>query len=144
MMTSFSAFLALCEGNSPVTGEFTSQRPVTRSFDVLYYLRPNKRLNKQSRRRRFETPSRSLWRHCNALREIPSTFFNNQMHRSHNAPVPCPTMRHSKQKCAHFCSEWCIVGDGTGALWDLWDRSLMSLDTTLRSRQMATILPTIF
>ena len=28
--------LALCEGNSPVTGEFPSQKPVTRSFDDLY------------------------------------------------------------------------------------------------------------
>ena len=40
MMTSsngkFSALLALCVGNSPVTGEFPSQRPVTRSFDVFF------------------------------------------------------------------------------------------------------------
>ena len=34
-MKTFSALLALCAGNSPVTGEFPSQRPVTRSFDVL-------------------------------------------------------------------------------------------------------------
>ena len=40
-----------------VTGEFPSQRPVTRSFDVLFDLRLNKRLNKQSRRRWFEKPS---------------------------------------------------------------------------------------
>ena len=31
----FSALLALCAGNSPVTGEFPSQRPVTRSFKVF-------------------------------------------------------------------------------------------------------------
>ena len=30
---------ALCEGNSPATGEFPSQRPVTRSFDVLFDMR---------------------------------------------------------------------------------------------------------
>ena len=54
-----------CAGNSPVTGEFPSQRPVTRTFDVFFDLRLNKRLSKQSRRRWFETPSRSLWRHCN-------------------------------------------------------------------------------
>ena len=42
------------------------KRPVMRSLDVfVFYLRPNKRLSKQSRRRWFETPSRSLWRHCN-------------------------------------------------------------------------------
>ena len=30
-----SALLAICAGNSPVPGEFPSQRPVTRSFDVF-------------------------------------------------------------------------------------------------------------
>ena len=64
-METFSAWLAFCAGNSPVTGEFPSQRPVTRSFDVFFDLRLNKRLSKQSRRWWFETPSRSLWRHCN-------------------------------------------------------------------------------
>ena len=58
----FSVLLAFCAVNSPVTGEFPSQRPVTRSFDVFFDLSLNKRLNKQSRRRWFETPSRS-WRH---------------------------------------------------------------------------------
>ena len=61
----FSALLAFCAGNSPVTGEFPSQRPVTRSFDVFLDLRLNKRLSKQSWGRWFETPSRSLWRHYN-------------------------------------------------------------------------------
>ena len=32
-----SASLTICAGNSPVTGEFTAQRPVTRSFDVLFF-----------------------------------------------------------------------------------------------------------
>ena len=31
----FSALLALCEGNPPITGGFPSQRPVTRNFDVF-------------------------------------------------------------------------------------------------------------
>ena len=53
-------------GNSPVTGEFPSHRPVTRSY-VFFDLRLNKRLSKQSKRRWFETPSRSLWRHCNVV-----------------------------------------------------------------------------
>ena len=35
-------------GKSPVSGEFPAQRPVTRSFDVFFDLRLNKRLNKQS------------------------------------------------------------------------------------------------
>ena len=56
-----------CAGNSPVTGEFSSQRPVTRSFDIFFDLRLNKRLSKQLRHRWFETPSCLSWRHCNAL-----------------------------------------------------------------------------
>ena len=36
-----SALLALCAGNSPVPGEFPAQRPVTRSFDVVFDLRLN-------------------------------------------------------------------------------------------------------
>ena len=63
-MEAFSALLALCEGNPSVTGEFPSQRPVTRSFDVFFDLRINKLLSKHSRRRWVETPSRSLWCHC--------------------------------------------------------------------------------
>ena len=66
-MGTFSALVVLCAGNSPVAGEFTSQRPVTRSFDVFFDLRPNKRFSKQSWGWRFETPSRSSWRHCNGL-----------------------------------------------------------------------------
>ena len=46
-METFSASLAICAGNSPVTGEFSAQRPVTRSFDVFFDLRLNKRLSKQ-------------------------------------------------------------------------------------------------
>ena len=47
-METFSVLLALCAGNSPLTGEFPTQRPVTQSFDVFFDLRLNKQLNKQS------------------------------------------------------------------------------------------------
>ena len=57
-MKTFSALLDLCAGNSPVIGEFPAQRPVTRSFDVFFDLRLNKRLSKQSISPWFETPSR--------------------------------------------------------------------------------------
>ena len=62
-METFSALLALCAGNSPVIGEFPSQRPVTRRFDVFFDL--NKPLSKQSKGWWFETLSCPLWRHCN-------------------------------------------------------------------------------
>ena len=66
-MEIFSALLVLCAGNSPVIGELPAQRPVTRSFDVFFDLRLNKRLSKQSGGWWFETPSRPLWRHSNVI-----------------------------------------------------------------------------
>ena len=41
-METFSALLPICAGNSPVPGEFPTQRPVTLSFGVYFDLRPNK------------------------------------------------------------------------------------------------------
>ena len=46
-MEIYSALLAICAGNSPVSGEFPPQRPVTQSFDIFFDLRLNKRLSKQ-------------------------------------------------------------------------------------------------
>ena len=54
-------------GEFTYPGEFPAQRPVTRSFDVFFDLRLNKRLSKQPWGWWFETPSCPLWRHCNAL-----------------------------------------------------------------------------
>ena len=64
-METFSALLALCEGNASVTGGFPSQRPVTWSFDIFFDLRLNKWFSKQLRCRWFETLSRPSLRHCN-------------------------------------------------------------------------------
>ena len=66
-METFSALLALCAGNSPVTDEFPLQRPLTRSFDVFFDLRLSKRLSKHSWDWWFETLSRPLLRHCNGI-----------------------------------------------------------------------------
>ena len=41
-METFSVLLAIYDENPPVTGGFSSQRPVTRSFDVFFDLRLNK------------------------------------------------------------------------------------------------------
>ena len=46
VVTMESALLALCAGNSPVTGEFPAQRPVTQSFGVFFDLRLNRWLSK--------------------------------------------------------------------------------------------------
>ena len=88
-MEIFSALLAICAWNSPVTGEFTAQRPVTRSFDVVFDLRLNKRLSKQWWGWWFETPSCPLWRHRNALsvKEVTGwlTLLNWDSYASHDS-----------------------------------------------------------
>ena len=61
----FSALLAFCARNSPVTGEFPTQRPVTRRFDVFLSV-PEPIVEQKKKRRWFETPSSSLWRHVDA------------------------------------------------------------------------------
>ena len=47
--------------------------PLTKATDAD--LRPNKRLTKQSRRRRFETPLSSLWRHRNCTYPVGHGLF---------------------------------------------------------------------
>ena len=66
-MEPFSALLAICAGNSPVSGEFPAQRPLTRGFGVSFDQRPNKWLCQQSWGWRFETHSHPLWHHSNVL-----------------------------------------------------------------------------
>ena len=76
-METFSALLAFCAGISLVTGEFPSQRPVTRSFDVFFDLCLNKQLSKQSWGWWVETPSCSLWCHCDVKVSYGVYEFNN-------------------------------------------------------------------
>ena len=67
MMTSstgnISALLALCVGNSSVNYTHKGQWRKALVFSLICAL--NKRLSKQSWGWWFETPPRSLWRHCN-------------------------------------------------------------------------------
>ena len=87
-METFSALLAICAGNSPVSGEFPAQRPATRSFDVFFDQRPNKRLSKQTWGWWFETHSPPLWRHSNEIIET--------------------------QTCIHYPMNWVVIGSGNG------------------------------
>ena len=110
-METFSALLAICVGNSPVPGEFPTQRPVTWSFDVFFDLRLNKRLSKQSWGWWFETPPRLLLRHCNVLHTCRERFSDISLYCS------------SKQQ--HLFSEfWCLQGPVA-----------VTVFVTLRSRQ---------
>ena len=89
MMTSSNGNIFRVTG--PLCGEFTSEFPskraVTCSFDVFFYLRLNKRLSKQSWGWWFQTPSCSLWRHCNVLiwREnaiLTTTYWNASLNEN--------------------------------------------------------------
>ena len=62
-MKTFSALLAICVGNSPVSGEFPAQRPVTWSFDVFFDLHLDGHLWGWW----LEIPSCPLWRQSNAV-----------------------------------------------------------------------------
>ena len=75
-------------------GEFPTQRTVTRSFDVFFDLRLNKRLSKQSWGWWFETLSLSLWRHCNGTWYCCSSICSPSS----------PLTRHSHMKL--WCDMW--------------------------------------
>ena len=87
-------------------GEFPAQRPVTRSFGVFFDLRLNKRLSKQPWGWWFETPSWSLWRHCNDLGRdkmaaILQTAFSNAFPptRGDNSCITATQLWWNKSKC---------------------------------------------
>ena len=96
-MEIFFALLVIWGGNSPVTGEFPAQRPVTRSFEFFLGLHLNKRLSKWWGWW-FETPSRPLWCQCNvetasavAVRDLlcdcPEILYFKEWHTS-----PCDVL----------------------------------------------------
>ena len=60
------------------------------------------------------------------------------IHNSQNKNVPNPTMLHSEQKCACFCSEWSIGGYGIGAFWDLLN---WSIPQQYRTKQYSCKIP---
>ena len=73
----------LC-GEFTGSGEFPTQRPVTRSFDVFFDLRLNKRLSKRPWGWWFVTPSWSLWRQCYELTRSCRIKYHFRGERSHN------------------------------------------------------------
>ena len=85
-METFSTLLAICAGNSPVTGD--SQRPVTLKFHVFFDLCLNKRLSNELRRRWLETPSRSLWRHGNVF-VLRILVLRQPIHSKSEMGLPC-------------------------------------------------------
>ena len=72
-------------------------KSVTRSFDVFFNLRLNKRLSKQPWGWWFETPSWSLWRQCNAVSRCNLPFCPSQ-----NTDVNFPLFLTLLIKILHF------------------------------------------
>ena len=73
-METFSLLLAIFAGHSPVSGQFDTQRPATRSLDVFFHQCPNKRLSKQSSGWWFKMNSPPLWRHSNVITVLADTL----------------------------------------------------------------------
>ena len=79
-------------------GEFPTQRPVTRSFDVFFDLRLNKRLSKQPWGWWFGTLSWSLWRHRNDMTPINPQWLITQPQQN-------------KARQTHVYTSWGILSD---------------------------------
>ena len=131
-MKTFSALLTLCAGNSPDTDEFPSQRPVTRSFDVFFDLRLNKKLSKLWKRRWFETPSRPLWLHCNEQNDGVAAERGEQC----GGLLFCCDLEQTNDKwppsrlsgeISYFASHTVTVWARTGPTWDIENCSKGSL-----------------
>ena len=133
-METFSALLAICAGNSPASGEFPAQRPVTRSFDVFFDMCLNKRLRKQSWGWRFETLSHPLWRHCDNHSNAFIVYQQMEQNCCYQTAVDkarienfaacyvCSELNYDKSIlstwiCASFCPLW--VFDYKDLLWFL-------------------------
>ena len=84
-------------------GAFPPERPVTRSFDIFFDLRLNKRLSKQSWGWWFETLSCPLWRNCN------DTYF------------PATPQKVMSWQATRALFHWQILEKQTPGLWhDQW------------------------
>ena len=88
-------------------GEFPTQRSVTRSFDVFFYLRLNKQLSKQPWGWWFETPSWPLWRQCNVICNQAASLKEFQSCLGFNSNGPMRPLRYMRWE--------------TSAPWDLWE-----------------------
>ena len=92
----------LC-GEFPGPGEFPAQWPVTRSFEVFFDLRPDKRLSKQSWGWWSETPSSSLWRHRNVVQKTTQKHVVKWLNCTSILLRRGPS---SNRNMSHFCTTY--------------------------------------
>ena len=107
-METFSKLLVICVGNSPGTGEFPAQRPVTWSFDVFFDLHLNKRLSKQTWGWWFETLLRPLWRHNYA--PVPSPILHGAWQLALTVWSQLSAHTLATRASIHPCIEWTVTG----------------------------------
>ena len=126
-METFSVLLAFCAGNLSVTSEFPSQRPVTRSFDVFFDLRVNKRLRWRWRHLAFVSIQFQFTNiYCLINYRIQHSSRNSMQqgsrkHRSYprqvtermecNFLIPPPSSMYHKATNAAVCGQWAIKHD---------------------------------
>ena len=116
-----------------VIGGFLSLRPVMWSFDVFFGLCLNKWSSKQLRRQWFETPSCSLWHHCNGIQLFKCISmklnYGMLMHMLQkfysSAPVYIPMIHYWLGIMA-----WCQIGSNP---WP-WQMMSWSTDTNMHSQ----------
>ena len=76
---------------------------------------------------KFKFMSKLFWSNFEWCMALQILVHIDLIHKSHNAPVPNPTMHHFVTEMASFCNrnvfisvtKWCIVGYLSDALWDL-------------------------
>ena len=110
MMTSsngkISALIALCVGNSPVTGGFPSQRQVMQSFDVFFVLRLNGWVNNRDagdlRRQRAHHDVTVMWNVDLWAKPLMTQSNVCQNHLYHQNKMSCQTVRLFLNICFNY------------------------------------------
>ena len=139
MMTSSNgntSLLAFCAENSPVTGEFPTQSSVTQTFDVIFDLRLNKRLGKQSWGWWIETPSCPLWRHRNGTDRSECPLTHKQTRNAKLRHVPLyPWVHRNTTRCLiktirnirrHYFDSQTISSTSDIAKYSFYPRTILS------------------
>ena len=144
-METFSALLAICAENSPVPGEFSTQRPVTRSFDVYFDLRPNKGLSKQLWGWWFETQSCPLWRHRNVELPLHTLRHHLKFTKDLESQHIYHFRAHRPQMIERYYSDitwvlWCLKSNLSNSLFRLSPITNLQAKTLLHQMSMLQIL----
>ena len=99
LMETYSALLELNAENSP------SQRPVTQRFNLFLDLCLNKQLSIQWRRRWFQTPVHSQWRHSNEITYSVKFHILRLLclfHLPNNVTIKGVTIKHYLHSSPHY------------------------------------------